>query len=324
MFCHTQRFPGIQDQHHTDFPDKSHFTHHHHASSHHRMFQPADYACHQRTNDHAMFSGAQWHISSSINSSSQDIYNGRRSLVTSSSDTNTNRASIYAHNRSSSRKWNMQSRKERRLSTSTTSPLSSNSCSSSSSPVVLSSLTSCGSSVREIRIQKRDRANEQERRRMKQINNALDNLRLVLRDKPIPHLPASVQKHRESKIKTLTAAIAYIKFLQQQLIQPWKNRLTRASFSLSSLVSQNDHVPNDLLLLLPDPSFFFRGSFDAGKHTYTQLLWTRYQMEREKINKTEPIFNFTIRTFFFSFFSSRNSNTSSSSSSFGCEFSYYF
>jgi hypothetical protein len=65
--------------------------------------------------------------------------------------------------------------------------------------------------------QKRDRANEQERRRMKQINDALDDLRLVLRDKPIPVLPMSVQKHRESKIKTLTAAIAYIKFLQQQL-----------------------------------------------------------------------------------------------------------
>ena len=65
--------------------------------------------------------------------------------------------------------------------------------------------------------QKRDRANEQERRRMKQINDALDDLRLVLRDKPIPVLPASVQKHRESKIKTLTAAIAYIKFLQEQL-----------------------------------------------------------------------------------------------------------
>lgn len=222
MFCHLQRYSGIQDHHHTDFSDKSDLTHHHHASSHHRMFQPADYACQQRTNDHAMFSEAQWHISS-ISSSSQDIYNGSRSLVTSSSDTNTNRGSIYAHNhRSSSRKWSMQSRKERRLSAaSTTSPLSSNSCSSSP---VLSSLTSYGSSVSEIRVQKRDRANEQERRRMKQINNALDNLRLVLRDKPIPHLPASVQKHRESKIKTLTAAIAYIKFLQQQLIQPWKNR----------------------------------------------------------------------------------------------------
>ena len=54
---------------------------------------------------------------------------------------------------------------------------------------------------------------------MKQINDALDDLRLVLRDKPIPNLPACVQKHRESKIKTLTAAIAYIKFLQQQLAE---------------------------------------------------------------------------------------------------------
>ena len=52
---------------------------------------------------------------------------------------------------------------------------------------------------------------------MKQINDALDDLRLVLRDKPIPDLPSSSHKHRESKIKTLTAAIAYIKFLQQQL-----------------------------------------------------------------------------------------------------------
>jgi len=66
---------------------------------------------------------------------------------------------------------------------------------------------------------KRSRANEQERQRMRQINVALDVLRNVLRSRAVKefHQPPVLryERHKESKIKTLKTAIAYIKFLKR-------------------------------------------------------------------------------------------------------------